>query len=52
MHHLLDPEGHEEVMLPALAYAETLRESELLLMPVPRAVIDAIAGRPPHERLQ
>jgi hypothetical protein len=51
MRHLLDPEGHEEAMLPALAYAEAMRENDLLLMPVPRIVIEEIAGRPPHERL-
>jgi hypothetical protein len=51
MRHLLDPEGHAEAMLPALAYAEAMKESELMLMPVPKAVIDEIAGRPPHERL-
>ena len=26
MRHLLDPEGHEEAMLPALAYAEAMKE--------------------------
>ena len=51
MRHLLDAEGHGEAMLPALAYAEAMRDSDLLLMPVPRAVIEEIAGRPPHERL-
>lgn len=51
MRHLLDPEGHEEAMLPALSYAEALRESDLFLIPVPRGVIDEIAGRPAHERL-
>jgi hypothetical protein len=51
MRHLLDPEGHEEAMLPALAYAEAMKESDLLLMPVPKGVIEEIAGRPPHERL-
>jgi hypothetical protein len=51
MRHLLDPEGHEEAMLPALAYAEAMRDSDLMLMPVPRSVIDEIAGRPAHERL-
>lgn len=48
---LLDPDGHEEAMLPALAYAEAMRESELLLMPVPKAVIEEIAGRPAHAQL-
>ena len=28
MRHLLDPDGHEEAMLPALAYAEAMRDSE------------------------
>lgn len=51
MRHLLDGDGHEEAMLPALAYAEAMRERDLLLMPVPRAVIEEIAGRPSHERL-
>ena len=51
MRHLLDPEGHDEAMLPALAYAEAMRDSDLMLMPVPRSVIDEIAGRPSHERL-
>ena len=51
MRHLLDPEGHEEAMLPALAYADAMRESEMMLMPVPRQVIEDIAGRPPHERV-
>ena len=51
MRHLLDPDGHEAAMLPALAYAEAMKESELVLMPVPKAVIDEIAGRPPQERL-
>ncbi|MGH6925166.1 MAG: hypothetical protein ACRED5_15645 [Propylenella sp.] len=51
MRHLLDPEGHEEAMLPALAYAEAMKERDLLLMPVPKAVIEEIAGRPPRERL-
>jgi len=51
MRHLLDPEGHEEAMLPALAFAEAMRERDLLLMPVPRTVIEEIAGRPPHQRL-
>jgi hypothetical protein len=51
MRHLLDPEGHEDAMLPVLAYAEAMRDSDLMLKPVPRAVIEEIAGRPPHERL-
>jgi hypothetical protein len=51
MRHLIEPEGHEAAMLPALAYAEALRESELMLMPVPRSVLEEIAGRPIHERL-
>jgi hypothetical protein len=51
MRNLLDPEGHAEAMLPALAYAEAMRATDLLLMPVPKAVIEEIAGRPPHERL-
>lgn len=51
MRHLLDPEGHEEAMLPALAYAEAMKENELMLMPVPKRVIEEIAGRPPLERL-
>jgi hypothetical protein len=51
MRHLLDPDGHEAAMLPALAYAEAMRDSEMILMPVPRRVIDEIAGRPLHARL-
>ncbi len=51
MRHLLDPDGHEEAMLPALAYAEAMRDSEMMLMPVPRCVIDEIAGRPLDARL-
>jgi hypothetical protein len=51
MRHLLDPEGHEEAMLPALAYAEAMKEHDLLLMPVPKTVIEEVAGRPPHQRL-
>jgi hypothetical protein len=51
MRNLLDSEGHAEAMLPALAYAEAMRASDLLLMPVPKDVIEEIAGRPPHERL-
>jgi hypothetical protein len=51
MRHLLDPEGHEEAMLPALAFAEAMRDSDLMLMPVPRSVVEEIAGRPAHERL-
>jgi hypothetical protein len=49
--HLLDPEGHEEAMLPALAYAEAMKERDLLLMPVPRLVIEEIASRPPQRML-
>jgi hypothetical protein len=51
MRHLLDPEGHEEAMLPALAYAEAMKDQDLILMPVPMLVIEEIAGRPPHQRL-
>ena len=51
MRHLIDPDGHEETILPALAYAEAMRDSDLMLIPVPRSVIDEIAGRPTHERL-
>jgi hypothetical protein len=51
MRHLLEPEGYEEAMLPALAYAEAMKEHDLLLMPVPRNVIDEVAGRPQHKRL-
>jgi len=51
MRHLLDPDGHEEAMLPALAYADAMRDSEMMLMPVPRHIIDEIAGRPLTERL-
>ena len=51
MRHLLDPDGHEEAMLPALAYAEAMSDSDLMLMPVPKTVIEEIAGRPLHERL-
>jgi hypothetical protein len=51
MRQLLEPEGHEEVMHPALAYADAMRESDMMLMPVPRRVIEEIAGRPPHEWL-
>jgi hypothetical protein len=51
MRHLLDPQGHEEAMLPALAYAEAMKERDLFLMPVPKTVIDEIAGRPPHQSL-
>ena len=51
MRHLLDPDGHEEAMLPALDYAEAMKDSDLMLMPVPKSVIDEIAGRPLHERL-
>jgi hypothetical protein len=51
MAHLLDPEGHEEAMLPALDFAEAMKRSNLMLMPVSRAVIEEIAGRPAAERL-
>ena len=51
MRHLLDPEGHEEAMMPALAYAEAMKERGLLLMPVSKSVVEEIAGRPPHHRL-
>ena len=51
MRHLLDPEGHEEAMLPALAYAEAMKEHGLFLMPVPTSVVEEIAGRPPHHML-
>ena len=46
MRHLLDPDGHAEAMLPALDYAEAMKDSELMLMPVPKLVIEEIAGRP------
>jgi len=51
MANLIDPEGHEAAMLPALAYADVMKESDLVLMPVPKSVIEEIAGRPPHQRL-
>jgi hypothetical protein len=51
MANLIDPEGHEAAMLPALAYADVMKESDLLLMPVPKAVVEEIAGRPPQQRL-
>jgi hypothetical protein len=51
MRHLIDPDGHEEAMLPALAYAEAMKENNLMLMRVPKTVIEEIAGRPPHERM-
>jgi hypothetical protein len=51
MRHLLDPDGHAEAMLPALDYAEAMKDSELMLMPVPKLVIEEIAGRPTHERV-
>jgi hypothetical protein len=51
MRHLLDPDGHEEAMLPALACAEAMKANDLLLLPVPKTVIEEIAGRPSHERL-
>ena len=40
MARLLEPEGHEAAMLPALACAEALRERNLMLMPVPRLVVE------------
>jgi len=51
MGHLLDPDGHEEAMLPALAYAEAMKDSDLVLTPVPKIIIEEIAGRPLLERL-
>lgn len=51
MGHLIDPQGHAAAIQPALAYAQAMRDNDLLLMPVPRHVIDDIAGRPVHERL-
>jgi hypothetical protein len=51
MRHLIDPDGHEDAMLPALAYADAMRDNDLLLMPVPRDVVEDIASRPSHERL-
>jgi hypothetical protein len=51
MRHLIDPDRHEAAIPPALAYAEVMKENQLVLMPVPRAVIDEIAGRPMHELL-
>jgi hypothetical protein len=51
MRHLLDPDGHEEAMLPALAYADAMTENDLALLPVPKAVIEEIASRPPAARL-
>jgi hypothetical protein len=51
LRHLIDPEGHEEAILPALAYAQALRDQDLVLTPVPEHVIEEIAGRPAHERL-
>lgn len=51
MRHLLDPEGHAEAVVPALAYADAMRASDMMLMPVPRTVIDEIAGRPLNERV-
>jgi hypothetical protein len=51
MRHLIDPDGHEEAMLPALAYAEAMKDNNLMLMRVPKTVIEEIAGRPPHERM-
>ena len=37
--------------MPALDYADAMQDNDLRLMPVPKAVIEEIAGRPPHERL-
>lgn len=51
MRHLIDPEGHELAIMPALAYAEAMRENGLRLMAVPKNVLDEIAGRPPYELL-
>lgn len=51
MRHLLDPDGHEDAMLPALSYAEAMRERDLMLMPVPAHVVEEIAGRPLHMQL-
>jgi hypothetical protein len=51
MRHLIQPDRHETAIRPALAYAEVMRENRLVLMAVPRAVIEEIAGRPVHERL-
>ena len=49
--HLIGPEAHETVMAEARRYAGALRERRLLLMDVPRRVVDHIAGRPAHLRL-
>ncbi len=38
-------------MLPTRAYAEAMKADELLLLPVPAAVVEQIAGRPAFERL-
>ena len=51
MRYLMDPDGHEAAIVPALDYADAMQEHELRLMPVPSAVVEEIAGRPPHERL-
>lgn len=51
MRHLIEPDGHAEAIPPALAYAEAMREHNLMLMPVPRSVVEEIAGRPPHAKL-
>ena len=42
---------HPEAMLPVLDYAEAMKDSDLMLMPVPKAVIEEIAGRLSYERL-
>lgn len=51
MRHLIDPEGHEAAIVPALDYADAMQDHDLRLMQVPKAVIEEIAGRPPHERM-
>src|SRR5690606_31830050 len=48
---LIDPEGREAAILPAVAYGQALSERDLRLLPVPCAVIEEIAGRPSNERL-
>jgi hypothetical protein len=48
MRYLLDPDGHEEAMLPAIALAEAMKESELLLLPVSKQILEEVAGRPQH----
>jgi hypothetical protein len=49
--HLIVPEAHEAVTAEARRYAGALRERRLLLMDVPRRVVDHVAGRPQHLRL-